>query len=362
MCSPRAGEPSSLREKTASAALEPACPHFRPDPALEYRLSNGLKVLLREDHTTPIVTSMIWYRVGARNERPGVTGISHFLEHMMFKGTDRYQRGAIDHLTMVNGGSNNAFTSNDYTAYYFSFASDRWEHALDIEANRMRHNLLAPEEFRMEKQVIIEELKMDLDNPWGALRKAVDAKAFRRHPYRFPVIGRLEDLKRLTLQQLRRHYRTFYNPGNATLVVVGDVDAAESLARIRSVFESIPPEATPSTRVLPEPQQQRQRRVSVRMPGNVARMLIAFHSPPITSPDIYAISLIDKVLSEGKLSRLFQRLVEQEQLMSSITTEFTECIDPHLFYVRGELNPDADPSRVEAVVLDRKSTRLNSSH
>jgi zinc protease len=162
----------------------------------------------------------------------------------------------------------------------------------------------------------------------------------------------MEDLRRLTLQQLRRHYSSFYNPGNATLVVVGDLDAAEALARIRSVFESIPPGVTPSTRVAAEPQQHRQRRVFVRMPGNVARMLIAFQSPPITSPDIYAISLIDKVLSEGKLCRLFQRLVEQEQLMSSITTEFTECIDPHLFYVRGELNPGADPSHVEAVVFE----------
>jgi zinc protease len=343
---------TSGSDKTAAAAVEPATISFRPDPVAKNRLANGLKVLLKEDHSNPIVTTMIWYRVGSRNERPGITGVSHFLEHMMFKGTDRYDRGSIDFVTMVNGGSNNAFTSNDYTAYYFSFASDRWEQALDIEANRMRHNSFAREEFQLEKQVIIEELKMDLDSPWGALRKAVESKAFRQHSYRFPVIGRMEDLRRLTLQQMRHYYNTFYRPNNATLVVVGDIDSRDCLAKIRAGFEPISPGVIPQTRIPAEPPQDRERRVLVHMPSNVTRMLVTFRGPAVSSPDMYVIPLIDKILSEGKLSRLFQRLVEQEQLVSGVSTEYTESIDPYLFYIRAELKPDADPKEVETVVFE----------
>ncbi len=338
-------------DKTA-AVVEPVAVSFRPDPVVKHRLANGLKVLLKEDHSNPIVTTMIWYRVGSRNERPGITGVSHFLEHMMFKGTDRYDRGSIDFVTMVNGGSNNAFTSNDYTAFYFSFASDRWDQVLDIEANRMRHNAFAPAEFHLEKQVVIEELKMDLDSPWGALRKAVESKAFRQHPYRFPVIGRMEDLRRLTLQQMRRYYNTFYRPNNATLVVVGDIDPGDCLKKIRSAFESISPGLIPQTRIPVEPPQDREKRVLVYMPSNVTRMLVTYRSPAVSSPDMYVIPLIDKILSEGKLSRLFQRLVEHEQLVSGVSTEYTESIDPHLFYVRAELNPDVDPKEVETVLLE----------
>ncbi|MBI4456337.1 MAG: insulinase family protein [Acidobacteria bacterium] len=346
------GSVTDKAAKTATPQAAPAPVYFRPEPVIKHRLPNGLKVLLKEDHSNPIVTTMIWYRVGSRNERPGITGVSHLLEHMMFKGTDRYDRGAIDFLTMVNGGTNNAFTSNDYTAYYFSFASDRWEHSLEIEANRMRNNVFVPEEFQLEKQVVIEELKMDLDTPWAALRKAVESKAFRKHPYRFPVIGRLEDLRRLTLQQLRRHYRTFYSPNNATLVVVGDIDPEDALTKIRCAFEPIPPGVIPPIRIPAESEQERPRQVWVRMHSNVARMLAVFRSPAVTSSDIYVISIIDKILSEGKLSRLFQRFVEQEKLVSFVTTEFSESIDPHLFYVRAELNPGAEPRQVEAALFD----------
>ncbi|MBI3939866.1 MAG: insulinase family protein [Acidobacteria bacterium] len=342
----------SMGDKKLASLAAPAAGCFRPEPVIKQRLSNGLKILLKEDHSRPIVTAMIWYRVGSRNERPGLTGVSHFLEHMMFKGTERYGKGAIDYLTMVNGGANNAFTSSDYTAYYFSFASDRWEEALSIEANRMRHSIFAPEEFHLEKQVVIEELKMDLDTPWGALRKAVDSRAFRRHPYRFPVIGRLKDLRRLSLAQMRRYYQTYYSPNNATLVVVGDIHPADSLAKIRRLFGPIRAGMIPPERVPAEPQQRRQRRVMLRIRSNVVRMLVAFRCPPVSSPDIYVIPLIDKILTEGKLSRLFQRLVEKQQLVSFVTTEFSESIDPHLFYVRAELNPGVEPERVEAALFE----------
>ena len=152
-------------------------------------LSNGLVVLTKEVHTSPIVTSMIWYRVGSRNEELGHTGKSHFLEHMLFKGTERFKKGEIDLLTLKNGGANNAFTSHDFTAYYFNFASDRWEIALEIEADRMVNCAFDPEEFEAEKKVVIEELKTGLDSPWGLLLQEEEATAYKVHPYRNPIVG-----------------------------------------------------------------------------------------------------------------------------------------------------------------------------
>ena len=203
-------------------------------------LENGLTVLTRATDVSPTVTSMIWYRVGSRHERAGETGRSHFLEHMLFKGTERYAKGEIDLVTMKNGGSNNAFTSYDFTAYYFNFASDRWEAALEIEADRMVNTVFDPIEFDAEKKVVIEELKAGLDHPWGALMQDLNAKAFEHHPYRNPVIGWLPDVEAATVEGMRSHYRRYYHPGNATLVLVGDIETDRALDEVRACFGPIP--------------------------------------------------------------------------------------------------------------------------
>lgn len=324
------------------------------------RLDNGLEILLCKDSSVPIVTSMIWYRVGSRYETPGATGISHFLEHMMFKGTRRYARGQIDAITMINGGANNAFTSHDYTAYYFTFASDRWDQALEIESNRLADISLDPEEFELEKQVIIEELKMDLDSPWGALRQAVETRALDRHPYRFPIIGLHEDLEKMSVGQMRRHYETYYRPNNATLVIAGDIDPAPTLRRVRRLFGKAAARPLPQQRVPVEPEQKRQKRVVLHKNTPLDRMILAFHAPSITSPDYYALHLIDKILSEGRTSRLYRRLVEKDKLVSFSTSEYSETIDPHLFFIRAELRPAVRPRQVETVIfeeLDRLASK-----
>lgn len=317
-----------------------------------HRLGNGLTILTREDHTVPVVSTMLWYRVGSRNETPGTTGISHFLEHMMFKGTDRYDKGEIDYITTRNGGSNNAFTSNDYTAYYFNFASDRWQQALEIEANRMRNNRFDPHEFELEKQVVLEELKMDLDTPWGALRQAVEINSFEHHPYKYPVIGLYEDLVRITLDKMVDHYQRFYSPNNAILVIVGDFHRDEALKRIEEFFGALSPGQLCQPVTEPELRRSAQRRVEIRKPTHVPRMLLAFPSPSIRQREHYAVEILDNVLSEGKLGRFYQRLVEKERLASVITTEFNETIDPYLFFVRAELQENADVNRVEAVIFE----------
>src|SRR5437868_12863914 len=189
-------------------------------------LDNGLVVLTKEVHTSPIVTSMIWYRVGSRNEELGQTGKSHFLEHMLFKGTDRFKKGQIDLITLKNGGGNNAFTSHDFTAYYFNFASDRWDIALEIEADRMVSCSFDPEEFEAEKKVVIEELKTGLDSPWGLLMQEPDAAAYKNHPYRNPIVGWLQDVESASAAEQQSYYRRYYHPNNAVLVLVGDCATA----------------------------------------------------------------------------------------------------------------------------------------
>src|SRR5438552_8501283 len=234
-------------------------------------LQNVLVVLTKEVHTSPIVTSMIWYRVGSRNEELGQTGKSHFLEHMLFKGTERFKKGEIDLLTLKNGGGNNAFTSHDFTAYYFNFAADRWHVALDIEADRMVNCTFEPDEFEAEKKVVIEELKTSLDSPWGLLHQEEEATAFKVHPYRNPIVGWLQDVERATAQEQQAYYRRFYHPNNATLVLAGDFDTEQVLVKVERAFGSIPTGPPPPRMVREEPQQRGERRIVVRWRSNVPR-------------------------------------------------------------------------------------------
>ena len=318
-------------------------------------LDNGLVVLTRESHRSPTVTSMIWYRVGAADEVAGHTGSSHFLEHMLFKGTERYGKGIIDLVTMRNGGSNNAFTSYDFTAYYFSFASDRWQTALDIEADRMVHTIFDPAEFEAEKNVVIEELKSGLDQPWGKLMQELNAKAFERHTYRNPVIGWLPDVEAATPAAMEAHYRKYYHPSNATLVLVGDFETEQALEEVSGAFNKIPggemiPRGTPT-----EPDQSAEKRIDVRWRSDVPRMAIAYHTPAIGHPDSYPLQVLAVALAEGKASRLYQRLVESENATTFVTAEYGESMDPTLFYIRGESCGERSPEAIEASVHDELS-------
>jgi zinc protease len=313
-------------------------------------LDNGFVVLTKEVHTSPIVTSMIWYRVGSRNEELGQTGKSHFLEHMLFKGTDRFKKGEIDLITLKNGGGNNAFTSHDFTAYYFNFASDRWDVALEIEADRMVNCAFEPEEFEAEKKVVIEELKTGLDSPWGLLHQEEEAAAFKVHPYRNPIVGWLQDVERATAQQQQAYYHRYYHPNNATLVLAGDFDTEHVLAKVVTAFGSIPAGPPPPKMVLEEPPQRGERRLTVRWRSKVPRLAIAYHAPQIAHPDSYPLQVLGILLSEGKASRLYQRLVEQEQSVTFVSAEYGEAKDPTLFHIRAEARGDHSGDEIEASI------------
>jgi len=315
-------------------------------------LKNGLVVLTKEVHTSPIVTSMIWYRVGSRNEELGQTGKSHFLEHMLFKGTERFKKGEIDLLTLKNGGGNNAFTSHDFTAYYFNFASDRWEVALDIEADRMVNCAFDPEEFEAEKKVVIEELKTGLDSPWGLLLQELEASAFKVHPYRNPIVGWLQDVERATVEQQQAYYRRYYHPNNATLVVAGDFDTDDVLNKIDRAFGPIPAGPDPPPMLLHEPAQRGERRLVVRWRSKIPRLAIAYHAPQIAHPDSYALQVLAVVLAEGKASRLYQRMVEREQTVTFVSAEYGESKDPTLFHIRSEARGDHSIDAIESSIHD----------
>jgi zinc protease len=315
-------------------------------------LDNGLIVLTKELHTSPIVTSMIWYRVGSRNEELGQTGKSHFLEHMLFKGTSQFKKGEIDLLTLKNGGSNNAFTSHDFTAYYFNFASDRWKIALEIEADRMVNCVFDPEEFEAEKKVVIEELKGGLDSPWGLLVQEVNAAAYKVHPYRNPVIGWLGDVERATAEEQQAYYRRHYQPNNAILALAGDFETERVLDDVARLFGGIPAGNPAAPVVLDEPGQKGEKRIIVRWRSRVPRIAIAYHAPAIAAPHSYALQILGIILTEGKSSRLYQRLVEREQTVTFVSADYSESKDPTLFHIRAEGRGKHTAEEIEASIYD----------
>src|SRR5215467_7314016 len=212
-----------------------------PPDVTQVTLDNGLQLLVLEDHRSPGVAVQVWYRVGSRNERPGATGLAHFLEHMMFKGTPTHGKGEFARMVEQNGGQDNAFTTQDETSYYVDIASDKVNMVLGLEADRMRRLLLDPAEIDSERQVVMEERRTRTeDDPDGLVSEGMNSLAFKAHPYRWPIIGWMEDIKRINPPELRSFYDTYYQPNNAILVVVGDVKTAELVSRVRQLFEPLP--------------------------------------------------------------------------------------------------------------------------
>ncbi|MDE3035354.1 MAG: insulinase family protein, partial [Nitrospirota bacterium] len=228
----------------------------------EYVLANGLKVLLVESPKAPVVTVQIWYKVGSRNEVMGRAGLSHMLEHMMFKGTPKYGKGLFSKTIRKNGGNDNAFTSQDFTGYFENLAADRTELALELEADRLRGLLLDDKEFQLEREVVKEERRLRTeDDPQSFLAESLFAQAFLMHPYHWPIIGWFPDLNAMTREDLKQHYDTYYVPNNATLVVVGDIKAEALLPTITRLFEPIPSKPVPPAQIVAEPEQRGERRI-----------------------------------------------------------------------------------------------------
>ncbi len=322
-------------------------------------LANGLKVILLENHKAPLVTFQVWYRVGSRNEAWGKTGLSHMLEHMMFKGTKKVGPEQFSRIIQENGGNDNAFTSHDYTAYFENLSADRIKVAVDLEADRMRNLVLREQDFRTERMVVMEERRLRTeDNPQAFLLEQMEAAAFAVSPYHWPTIGWMEDIRRFTLADLKAYYRTYYNPANAFLVVVGDFKKEELLPRIEKAFGSHPGRVKPDQKRDEEPGQSGERRISVRKEARLPFLARGYHVPNLTNRDSYVLEVIAAILSGGKSSRLYQDLVREKRLALEADADNSLLShDPRLFYLSAVPMPGKDTAEVEKA-LDEEIARL----
>lgn len=318
--------------------------------AVERRqLSNGLTVISERRGLGPVVFSGIVYRVGSRDELPGITGLSHLLEHLMFKGTKRFKKGDVAALVERNGGDLNAFTSEDVTMYYEVFSRDRWRLALEIEAERMQNLRIDPEELEAERQVILEERAMYLDIPQIELGEELVAATFRESPYRWPIIGWEGDIRAITRDDLLRHYERFYSPGNAALVVVGDVDVDEVFAEASRFFEDIPNGPPIERRIPREPELRSATRIELRRPGNLAHFQVIVRAPEIRTRDSEALALLANLLSGTRTSRLDLALLETGKA-GDVQVHFQPKSDPSSFGVGVEVQPGVSIVEIEDLV------------
>lgn len=329
------------------------------EQVFETVLPNGLKVLLLENHKAPLVTFQVWYRVGSRNEAWGRTGLSHVLEHMMFKGTEKIGPEEFSRIIQENGGNDNAFTSRDYTAYFENLSADRVQVAVDLEADRMQNLMLREEDFRTERMVVMEERRLRTeDSPQAYLSEQLEATAFQIQPYHWPIIGWMEDIARLTIEDLKAYYRTYYNPVNAFVVVVGDFRKEDLLSKIEKAFGAYSKGEVPQQAKGLELDQAGERRLLVKKEAQLPSIVMGYHVPNLREPDSYVLEVIATVLSAGKSSRLYQSLVREKRLAFGADADHSLMSrDPGLFYLSADPLPGKEVPEVEKA-LDQEIERL----
>ncbi|WKZ41404.1 MAG: pitrilysin family protein [Anaerolineales bacterium] len=331
----------------------------------EVTLKNGMKVMLKEIHTAPIISSWLWYRVGSRDEPTGKTGISHWTEHMMFKGTKKFPANTLDKSISRDGGQWNASTSRDSTRYYETMPADKIDLALRIEADRMRNSIFNEKEVASERTVIISEREGSENEPSFLLSEAVQHTAFRVHPYHHEIIGDMADLRSITRDDLYSHYRTYYVPNNAVLALAGDFDSKTMLKRVRDLFERIPRGPVPPRLARPEPEQKGEIRLTVEGPGETTFTQVAYHCPNATHPDYFPIQVMESLLNGAsglsyKTARLYRALVDKEYAVD-VSGWSESTIDPYLYRVTITHRPDGKKVAASISVLDDEFKRLQDS-
>ena len=327
-------------------ALDPAS--FKVD---RHVLPNGLVVLTHEDHSVPTVSFWQWYKVGSRNERPGITGLSHFFEHMMFNGSKNVAPKEYDRILESNGGTSNAFTDRDMTAYYEELSSDHLDVALRLDSDRMAELSLLPEQLKSEIEVVKEERRFRVDNDINSmLDEALWATAWFASNYRWPVLGWMKDLERIPRDEMVSYFRTYYAPNDCVLVLVGDFSTADALAKIEKAFGPIPSQPAAPPPVNSEPDQRGERRVEVRYPAETETFVAAWKAPGVASDDVSVLDVISSILSDGESSRLHQALVYEKQIALDVSTSFQTRLDPGLFECSVQMRPGKSEREGEAAV------------
>ena len=296
-----------------------------------FTLSNGMQVLVIENHRAPVVVSQVWYKIGASYEHDGITGVSHVLEHMMFKGTEKHPAGEFSEIIAANGGEENAFTGQDYTAYFQKIANDRLEMCLELEADRMRNLTFDEKEFLKEIEVVKEERRLRTDdNPTALTYERFKAVAYTNSPYRRPIVGWMEDLETLTVDDARQWYQTWYAPNNAVLVVAGDVEAGEVFRLAKQYFGQLPTSEIPQLKPRREAKQYGTQRVSVEVPAKIPYLIMGYKAPVLkrgaeTQADeweMYALEVLAGVLDGGSSARLSSNLVRGQQIANSASASY----------------------------------------
>jgi len=340
-----------------AALVAPSEPALAAKPyaeqVVERTLDNGLKMLLLEDHKAPVTVVQVWYRVGSRNETPGVTGLSHMLEHMMFKGTKAHGPEEYSKIISRNGGNENAFTSDDMTTYFATLASDRAAVEVDLEADRMRGIELSKDNFEPERQVVMEERRMRTDNnPIAFLLETLNAATFLEHPYRQPTIGWAKDIEGWTLEDLQHHYDTYYQPNNAVFVAVGDFDAKALGDLVAGKFGSIPRGPEPPKMRTTEPPPRGAKRITVEKPAKLPFVAMQYHAPNLHHADSPALEMLAGVLSNGKSSRFYRDLVHRDRLALEADASYDRTsIDDKTFTIGGQPQPGVPIEKLEAALI-----------
>ena len=321
------------------------------DKVTRITLKNGLKVMLKEIHTAPIISSWVWYRVGSKDEVTGKTGISHWTEHMQFKGTKKFPASVLDKAISREGGSWNAFTYLDWTTYFETMPADKIDLGLRLESDRMKNSIFDEKEVASERTVIISEREGHENEPLFKLGEAMQQVAFRVHPYHHEVIGDMADLHTITRDDLYHHYRTYYVPNNAVMAVAGDFETKSMVARIRELYEKIPAGKTPPRLKRTEPEQKGEVRVSVEGPGETTYLQVAYRYPSANHPDFHALAVLDSLLAGAsnlnmfgggishKTSRLYRALVDKEYAVST-SGGAAVTIDPFLYTFTLTVHPE----------------------
>jgi zinc protease len=323
-------------------------------------LSNGLQVLLKEIHTSPLVSHWVWYRAGSRDEHPGITGISHWVEHMQFKGTPRFPGGILDKMISRVGGVWNAFTFLDWTTYFETLPSEHLHLALELEADRMVNSLFDPQEVETERSVILSEREGNENEPLFRLNEQVQSTAFQVHTYHHEIIGERVDLESITRDDLYSYYRASYVPDNAILAIAGDFDSEALAQRVVELYDPVQPGSSPARIRASEPPQQEEKRVVLEGPGETTYIQIAHHAPAASHPDFFPLTVLDSLLTgpsnlnmfssgiSNRTSRLYRSLVETEKAVS-VFGGITATIDPFLHGIHAIVHPMSSPDDVLAI-------------
>jgi zinc protease len=339
----------------AAVSLTPVSAAVRP-PKLQYQITtlpNGLRVVLSEDHSTPIVHVSVWYHVGSKNERAGRTGFAHLFEHMMFKGSKNVEPDAHTSIISGVGGRSNAYTTEDVTVFWQTLPAQYLPLALWLEADRMATLRVEDEAFRREREVVKEERRMRIENqPYGRLQEIIYDHAFVAHPYKHPTIGSMADLEAASISDVRDFHGTFYVPENATVTVVGDFDSAQALQIVSQYFGRVPKAARAVPRDIPkEPEMTQERRVVVNEPWPLPAVVVAYHVPYDGHPDSYPLHLTSKILSDGQSARISRELIYNQRLCLSAFGSGNITEHPNLFYAVCIVQPGRTPADAEKALI-----------